>query len=112
MFTLPASGSGLTSLLAPNTNLRFLNTVTTGSNKGSTVVASSSNISSQSIRLMSPTKTITFQQAQQLGLVSPKKVCYQNPSIQQLYGLFVFQLKGEYFKILFGWHSFGILLKF
>ena len=74
LFTLPSSASGLTSLLTPNTNLRFVNALGTGGNKGTTVVGSTNNIPSQSVRLMSPTKTITFQQAQQLGLISPKKV--------------------------------------
>jgi len=73
LFTLPSSASGLTSLLTPNTNLRFVNTLGTSGNKGATVVGSTNNIPSQSVRLMSPTKTITFQQAQQLGLISPKK---------------------------------------
>jgi len=73
LFTLPSSGSGLTSLLTPNTNLRFVNTLGAGGNKATATAGASNNIPSQSVRLMSPTKTITFQQAQQLGLISPKK---------------------------------------
>ena len=75
VFTVPASSGGVTSLLSPSSNLRIVNT---GGNKTlATVVASSSagTGTSQPVRLMSPTKTITLQQAQQLGLItSPKKV--------------------------------------
>lgn len=74
LLTVPASTSGLTSLLTPNTNLRFVNALSTDGSKMSTIGTPSSNIHSQSVRLMSPTKTITLQQAQQLGLISPKKV--------------------------------------
>ncbi|XP_046457412.1 protein lin-54 homolog isoform X1 [Daphnia pulex] len=73
LLTVPASTSGLTSLLTPNTNLRFVNALSTDGSKMSTIGTPSSNIHSQSVRLMSPTKTITLQQAQQLGLISPKK---------------------------------------
>ena len=75
LFTVPTSSGGVTSLLTPSSNLRIVNT---GGNKTlATVVASSSagTGTSQPVRLMSPTKTITLQQAQQLGLItSPKKV--------------------------------------
>ena len=74
LLTMPASTSGLTSLLTPNTNLRFVNALSADGSKFTTTGTSSTNVQSQSVRLMSPTKTITLQQAQQLGLISPKKV--------------------------------------
>lgn len=75
LFTVPSSASGLSSLIGTNANLRFVNSLGTGGNKVATVMSSSSgNLTSQSVRLMSPSKTITLQQAQQLGLISPKKV--------------------------------------
>lgn len=74
---MPASSSGLTSLLTPNTNLRFVNALNTEGGKISGTGLPASGIQSQSVRLMSPTKTITLQQAQQLGLISPKKVASQ-----------------------------------
>ena len=75
LFTVPSSATGLTSLLAPSTNLRFVNAMGSGGTKVSSVGSSlSSGVTSHPMRLMSPTKTITLQQAQQLGLISPKKV--------------------------------------
>lgn len=75
LFTVPSSATGLNSFLAPNTNLRFVNAVGSGGTKVTNVGSSlASGIASHPMRLMSPTKTITLQQAQQLGLISPKKV--------------------------------------
>lgn len=73
LLTVPASTSGLTSLLTTNTNLRFVNALNTDGSKISSTGPQATGIQSQSVRLMSPTKTITLQQAQQLGLISPKK---------------------------------------
>jgi hypothetical protein len=76
LFTVPSSATGLTSLLTPTANLRFVNAVGSGGGTKVTSVGSSlaSGVTSHPMRLMSPTKTITLQQAQQLGLISPKKV--------------------------------------
>lgn len=80
LLTMPTSSGGLTSLLTPNSNIRFVNSLASVSGDGSKIVssgtASSMGTQSQSVRLMSPTKTITLQQAQQLGLISPKKVLF------------------------------------
>ena len=76
LFTVPSSATGLTSLLTPSANLRFVNAVGSSGGTKVTNVGSSlaSGATSHPMRLMSPTKTITLQQAQQLGLISPKKV--------------------------------------